>query len=51
MQASGPFVPSLFSYVLMGDCWIGVWLGMTGGMAEYWIVARMGDKELPRAYH
>ena len=29
----------------------GVWVGMTGGMAECWIVPRVGDKELPRVTH
>ena len=24
---------------------------MTGGMAKYWIIPRMGDKELPRVGH
>ena len=24
---------------------------MTGGMAKYWIIPRVGDKELPRAGH
>ena len=28
-----------------------VWIGMTGGMAKYWIIPRMGDKELPRVGH
>ena len=24
---------------------------MTGGMAKYWIIPRVGDKELPRVGH
>ena len=28
-----------------------VWIGMTGGMAKYWIIPRVGDKELPRVGH
>ena len=31
--------------------WMRVWIGMTGGMAKYWIIPRMGDKELPRVGH
>ena len=26
-------------------------IGMTGGMAKYWIIPRVGDKELPRVGH
>ena len=26
-------------------------VGMTGGMAKYWIIPRVGDKELPRVGH
>ena len=28
-----------------------IWIGMTGGMAKYWIIPRGGDKELPRVGH
>ena len=24
---------------------------MTGGMSKYWIILRVGDKELPRVVH
>ena len=27
------------------DGWIRVWIGMAGGMAKYWIIPRVGDKE------
>ena len=26
-------------------------IGMTGGMDKYWIIPRVGDKELPRVGH
>ena len=28
-----------------------VWIGMTGGMDKYWIIPRVGAKELPRVVH
>ena len=28
-----------------------VWIGMTGRMAKYWIIPRVGDKKLPRVGH
>ena len=28
-----------------------VWIGMIGGMAKYWIIPSVGDKELPRLGH
>ena len=27
------------------------YIGMTGGMARYWIIPWVGDKELPRVGH
>ena len=30
---------------------IRVWIGMTGGMAIYWTIPRVGDKELPSVGH
>ena len=28
-----------------------VWIGMTGRMAKYWIIPKVGDKKLPHVGH
>ena len=50
----GTHVVSAESKVALKDGWIRVWIGMTDGMAKYWIIPRvgfLGDMELPCVGH
>ena len=42
---------TLLLYIHSANGWTRVWIGMTGGMAKYWIIPRVGDKELPCVGH